>query len=164
MNLVWDIHEWTDFADRLGQYNKFENAMKESAREIARILHRMLVATTPVETGMLKSGWLNGDNLAFRVTRVSGGFQVELSNDVEYARWVNYGHRVRNQPNGPYLRVKRRVKVPTAHQWQANTSDWFVYGHFFVERSILMVGDLKTKQIVYNELHKWFDWCVNGGV
>lgn len=43
---------------------------------------------TPVVTSRLKDGWRVG-----KIKRKSGGLYVEVYNNVEYAEFVNYGHR-----------------------------------------------------------------------
>lgn len=160
MKLVWDFDELFDFGERLTDYSKLEKYLEAATKELAKAFHEMLINNTPVKTGQLKKGWMSGDNLAYRVKKVAGGFEVELSNDVEYANWVNYGHRVRNRADSPYYRVKRR----TVPYYDGNSSDYFVYGHFFVEKSVAKMtdGSHQIDNIIHKELEKWFRWCING--
>lgn len=160
MKLVWDFEELYDFADRITNQTMFDKYLEEATKEISMIFHRMLINNTPMDTGKLRSGWVKGANLAYNVKKVDGGYEVEFTNDVEYARWVNYGHRVKNQGDGPYYKVKRR----TVPYHDGNNSDYFVYGHFFVEKTALKMvnGSHQIDNIVHKELEKWLRWCING--
>ena len=157
MKIKYDFQELWDFAKKLRDYNKFEQTVIEATQELAKIFHRMLKNNTPVDTGKLKAGW-DGENLQYKVEKVNGGYEVTFTNKVEYAWWVNYGHKSYNQFGGPYV-VKNRVKVPNPKQWQKDASEHFVYGHFFVEQSVLDMEHANLEKTLYKELEKWFEWC-----
>lgn len=160
MKFKWDFHELFDFGKRISNASKFDEVCVELTREISKVYLKMIQTNTPVETGTLKMRWMMGDNLAYRVTKVDDGYMVEFSNDVEYAHWVNYGHRVKNRADSPYYKVRRR----TVPYYDGNSSDYFVYGHFFIEKSVeqLTNGNHILDQICYRELEKWFRWCLGG--
>jgi hypothetical protein len=163
MKIVWDFHELVEFGERLNDYPKFESYLKSATQEIAKALHKALVTRTPVVTGKLKQGWNSGENLAFTVQKVKDGYLVELTNNVEYASHVNYGHPSHNQFNKggqPYV-VRNRVKVPVADPRQNPKSQYWVFGRFFLENSVVEV-DEQLEQIVSKELQKWLEWCVSG--
>lgn len=157
MKLEYDFKAIYEFGKKLRNYEQFEQTVMEATQELAKILHRILKQKTPVETGELKAGW-DGENLKYKVEKVNGGYEVTLTNKVEYAWWVNYGHMSYNQFGGPY-EVKNRVKVPNPKQWQKDASSYFVYGHFFVERSVLAMEQKNLEKTLYKELEKWFEWC-----
>ena len=158
MKIEWDFHEFEDFATRLTEAARFEEACKVATEEIARSLLTMLRNNTPVETGKLKSGW----DGTFEITRFDTGFEVVLKNTVEYASHVNDGHKAYNQFGGPY-KIHNRVKVKTPHPLQKGDLSMFVFGHFFVENSILQLNDTKQiEQIIYKQLQKWWKGCFNG--
>lgn len=156
MNLKWDLNELFDFGERVGNYETYETYLMTATQEIAKALHKALLTRTPVVTGNLRSGWSKGDNLAFRVQKVRNGYVVELTNDTEYARWVNYGHHSYNQYGGPY-----EVKNRTVKYYQGKSGKTYVYGHFFVEKAVLDT-ERKAETIIKNELRDWMRWCVNG--
>ena len=163
MKLKWDLKELTDFGKRLTDMDKFDEVCEKTTQEIAKVLLKVITTNTPVKTGVLKKAWNNSENLAYRVTKQSDGYTVELSNDTEYANWVNYGHRVRNGKQGDfgsYFKVNRR----TVPYYDGNSSDYFVYGHFFVEKSIeqLTNGSHVLDDVLYKQFSKWFRWCLNG--
>lgn len=159
INVKWDFHELFEFGERIGDSQGFEDTCVKLTKAIAKTFHEMLIHNTPVKTGVLRKGWY-GENLAYRVTKKSNGYEVEFSNDTKYAHWVNYGHRVKNRQDSPYYKVKRR----TVEYYDGNSSAYFVYGHFFVEKTIeqLTNGSHLLDDICYKELEKWFRWCVNG--
>lgn len=160
MRVEWDFSELYRFADRLRNVSNFEKHMKAAAEKIARELCRKMKQLTPVEYGDLIDGW-NGNK--FLATKVKNGYEVLIINKTPYARYVNDGHRVRNQKDGPYLQVKHRIKVPSPHQWQVDVSEWYVFGHFFVERGILQLNNTKQiESIIFIELKRWWEECVNG--
>lgn len=162
MRLKWDFHELYDFADRLGDTDKFTEFAKIAVKQLAKDLHEMLKSQTPVKTGKLKSGWDEAENYTYTIKEMKTGYKIELVNKVEYARWVNNGHYSYNKwnvgTNNPY-----EVKNRTVPYTQGNSDSTFVFGHFFVEKSILLMENDETlNTIIANELDKWFRWCVNG--
>lgn len=173
MKLKWDFHELYDFGERIGNIAEFEKVCEEATRELAKVFHRMLIDKTPFVTGELKGGWL-GDNLQYNVKRLKNGFKVEFVNTVPYARAVNDGHKAYNQFGGPYPiheevsvgpygKLQGRIKVKTPYEWQKGDPSMFVFGHFFVERSIVELEDgIQLNKVLRKELEKWFRWCVNG--
>lgn len=161
MKLKWDMHELEDFAKRLGETERFEKACKEVVTKLAKELHEMLFNKTPVKTGQLAAGWGGAENYAYKIVELKTSYKITLYNRVPYAKAVNDGHYSYNQFNkgGTAYRVKHRT-VPYT---QGNSSERFVFGHFFVEKSILtMENSSELDKILYKELEKWFAWCVNG--
>lgn len=155
MKLQWDLREFTKFADNLTNTAKFEKTAQKAAKALSKELLRQMKELTPVEEGTLIKGW-NGNN--FAVTKKDGGFEVLIVNKTPYALAVNDGHRVRNRKDGEYYQVKHRVKVTSPHKWQSPASDWYVFGHFFVERGILKLTETnQVEQIIMKELEKWWD-------
>lgn len=138
----------------------FNEAVKAATQELAKELHKALLQNTPVVTGKLLAGWNNGENLAFTAVKVPGGYEVTLTNSVEYASSVNYGHPSMNQYGGPYV-VHNRVKVPVPNQRQNPADPTWVFGHFFVEESELQT-EQKCYDIVNKTLNKYFRMWSSG--
>lgn len=151
----FDFSELIAFGDNL--VSEFDPAMREAAKKIATEVYKRLKQRTPRRTGKLARGWDTAGNLAFRVTTTARGqYMVELTNDVEYATSVNYGHHSYNQFGGPYV-VKRR----TVPYYSGGSGATFVYGHFFVEKAILELEEGKAiKQIMNRCLETWFKGCI----
>ena len=154
MKLEWDFSELTEFADRLCDVAEFEKHIQQIAKNLSKALLRWMKSYTPVDEYELINGW-NGNH--FAVTKKDDVFEVLIVNKTPYALAVNDGHKVYNGYGGPY-QVKRRIQVRSPHQWQKNTSDWYVFGHFFVERGILRLNNTQEiEQIIMDELQKWWD-------
>lgn len=160
MKFEWDLHELTDFAQRLEDTARFEKDMADATKRLAKALLKWMKEYTPVDEYELVNGW-NGNH--FAVTKRNNGFEVLIVNKTPYALYVNDGHRVRNRKDGPYYPVKRRIQVRSPHQWQDPVSEWYVFGHFFVERGIVRLTSTKEiEQILMSELQKWWEGCLNG--
>lgn len=163
MKIEWDFDNLFAFGNRLSDFHNYETAIMTATQEIAKALHKALLTRTPVVTGKLMQGWNSADNLSFKVQKVKRGYMVELINNVEYASSVNYGHPSHNQFNKggkPYV-VRNRIKVPVADKRQNPVSQYWVFGRFFLENSIVEVED-QLNAIIAKELQKWLEWCVNG--
>lgn len=65
--------------------------MRDSAKELAARALRKVVKRTPVDTGLLQSEWSVGG-----VYREGDCYKVEIYNPMEYASYVEYGHRTRS--------------------------------------------------------------------
>lgn len=157
MELEWDFKELHDFADKLNDLAQFEEAAKRITKDISKALLNRMKGLTPVDEYDLINGW-NGNR--FIVKEVEDGFEVEIVNTTPYALYVNDGHRVRNRKDGEYYKVKRRVQVRSPHKWQSPANNWYVFGHFFVERGILQLTATKEIEgIIMRELRKWWEGC-----
>lgn len=163
MKLKWDIKEWVDFGQRVGNVVTFNERMEKATQEIAKKLHKMLIRNTPVDTGTLQSFWQTSENYAYTIRRVSGGFEVILVNSATYALSVNDGHYSHNQYNKggtPYVVKHRTPKMYTVEG--ANTDETFVFGHFFVEKSIVEIENSNLEKVIRTMLEQWWRWCCNG--
>lgn len=70
---------------------EFPTFMEDCIRELAGRLLAKAIARTPVLTGDLRRGWQIGQV----VKLPGGGVHVELTNNVEYALYVEFGHVTR---------------------------------------------------------------------
>ena len=166
MKLEFDFSELINFGEKL--VNTYDDAVKEALTKVAKKVLRELTTMTPVDTGELRGGWNNADNMAFRVQPTQKGFLVELTNDVEYASDVNYGHYSHNQFGGPYLVKNRTIKTDQSSVYGRNAGlkkknkDFFVYGHFFVEKAILNMERGKAIDTIVGKcLRAWYKGCAN---
>lgn len=157
MRLIWEKKELDQFASRLSSVARFDSYVKKASQELARQLRAAIFRKTPVVTGELISGW-GGDNLSFHAVKTGNGYKVDLINRVPYALSVNDGHYSYNQFGGPYVVKNRTVKTVYPGGKSGKT---FVYGHFFVEKSIVET-EKDIERIVYPWIDKWFRWCCGG--
>jgi hypothetical protein len=139
MKLEWDFHEFNDFAKRLQDKHELETALMTATQNVARVLHKHLLLNTPIVTGNLRKMWSAGNNLYFEVKDLGDGYEVTFINAAQnngfmYGVSVNDGHRT--------------------------TSGGWVMGRFFVEKSIIQVGESqRLENLVYKELQKWWKGC-----
>lgn len=71
--------------------DEFPDFLEECTKELAARLLAKAIARTPVLTGELRRGWQIGE-----VVRLpGGGVHVEITNNVEYALYVEFGHVTR---------------------------------------------------------------------
>lgn len=158
MKLKWDLDELFDFGDRISNVAKFEEVCKKATKQLARELQEMLFNETPVKTGQLAAGWGGSENYAYTIKELNNAYEVELVNRVPYASYVNDGHYSYNQYGGAYV-----VKHRTVPYTQGKSDSTFVFGHFFVEKSILKLENSTIlDKLLEKELERWFRWCLNG--
>jgi hypothetical protein len=106
-----DVHQLKDFQRKLATLSKemkdeyFEQCAKElAARLLAKVIKRTPVGVYPASSGKvggtLRRGWTaNQDTSAadyasrLQVTKTGKTYTIEIVNPVEYASYVEYGHR-----------------------------------------------------------------------
>ena len=96
------------FGDPTQMDKFFESCAKElAARLLAKVIKRTPVGQYPEETGKkggtLRRGWTGGKSAnatafanSMNVNRVGTDYVIEIINPVEYASYVEFGHRTRN--------------------------------------------------------------------
>ncbi|MGY0393975.1 HK97 gp10 family phage protein [Fusobacterium sp. SYSU M8A802] len=79
------------------QQKQLDTYIRLLASDIAALLLRKVIKRTPVGVyphktgGNLRRGWTVGE-----VVKTNNGYEVEVINSVEYASYVEYGHRTKN--------------------------------------------------------------------
>ena len=153
MKCKWDFSEFYEFADKLEKAD-LTNTFTRIAKELSKALLKHMKNFTPVDEYELMNGW-NGNQ--FAVKQTEKGYEVLIVNKTPYALAVNDGHKSYNQYGGAY-KIKRRIQVRSPHKWQKGSKEWYVFGHFFVERGILqMTNTQEMEAIILRELTKWWD-------
>ena len=164
MKFKWDFKELYDFADRLNNTEEFQELCKKFVDELAKELREMLFNNTPVKTGQLAAGWGGSENYSYEIQKLKTGYKVTLYNRVPYAKAVNDGHYSYNKLNkggDPYVVKNRTDKMHTVKG--AIKDDTYVFGHFFVESTILLMeNNNEINKLLEKEFERWFRWCVNG--
>jgi len=86
----------------------FEAAAKElAARLLAKVIKRTPVGQYPAESGKkggtLRRGWTGGKRSSavsfvnsMQISKMGNTYQIEIINPVEYASYVEFGHRTRD--------------------------------------------------------------------
>lgn len=79
-----------DYRNSLGRFKRVtDEIFMEAVYEVAGRVFRAAVKNTPVDTGFLRESWNIDD-----VKKKGNVYEIEISNDVEYASYVEYGHRI----------------------------------------------------------------------
>ena len=80
-----------------------EQYIESCIKEIAARLLAKVIKRTPSKTGYLRRGWTAGKNQAvnnyvntLKVRKSGNNYIIDIINPVEYASYVEYGHRTRN--------------------------------------------------------------------
>lgn len=110
-----DFRELKEFQKKLEKFDQQQTQefMESCAKELAARLLAKVIKRTPVRRpencppgvkgGTLRRGWTGGKlssgasyAQSLNVTKVGSIYQIEIVNPVEYASYVEYGHRTRN--------------------------------------------------------------------
>lgn len=96
----WGKVNYSELIDLKKRTKKFEETeldkwCEDMAKEIAARLLRKAIKRTPVDTGDLRRAWKT-DNANIQVTKEGNDYVVEIINSMEYASYVEYGHRTSN--------------------------------------------------------------------
>lgn len=120
-----------NFEKRMNEYNKLvPNAAERGMKLLAASIIRSVKVLTPWKTGNLRKNW----------NMTQQGNDIVIYNNVEYAYYVEYGHRKRGKSKA----TKRTVKT---------SKEQFVPGRFMLRRAFDSV-DKKAAQIIEREIRK----------
>lgn len=86
----FDIRGLEQLRDKISRID-YETFIKQQTMQLALRLIALTKEKTPVNTGHLRRSWAMGT-----VEKVGNEYVVTVSNNVEYASMVEYGHRNRN--------------------------------------------------------------------
>lgn len=161
MKLNIDLSPMRDALKALSSDKILKAHLKQMAKEIATYCRRELYKRTPKVRGELARGWMRSGGIRIRTS--SKRCRVELVNPVEYAMAVNYGHWSHNQFNvggPPYWVTWSHRTVP---YYDGMNNDRFVFGHFFVEKTVLALENSDVvADMIEEHLQEWFEECING--
>lgn len=157
MYVEFDFSEFYDFAEKLSD-SKLEETFERITKDIAQALLKRIKGYTPTLDYDLINAW--NDNKLL-VTETETGYEVLLVNKMEYATWVNDGHKQR--PGrfipGYWANTRRFVYVPNYDGGMVLKKSW-VQGKFFVEKGITSLTATKEiESIIMRELQKWWEGC-----
>lgn len=155
-----DFSRFKDFQNKIEKMQKddFEAFCKECAKELAARLLAKVIRRTPVSNtstgkrgGTLRRGWTASSEAeaqsggsknakayadSLNVTKSGDVYQIEIINPVNYASYVEYGHRTRNHKG-------------------------WVQGRFMLTISEDEL-DAQAPKILENKLKKYLGECFNG--
>ena len=121
-----DYSEFIKFRDKFERLsNEFENFLKQFLIKQALDVLAKTKRNSPVDTGLLRNSWTIGE-----VVRDGDTLKVTISNPVEYAKYVEYGHMDRGHKkwiNGKFMCslsiIEVKKKMPQRFKKEFET--WF---------------------------------------
>lgn len=160
----FDYRQVKQFRDNLEQLDREKDEFLQScAKELAARLLTLVIRRTPKDTGTLKRGWTtqragsgaeglksnSGRQFAetIKVHHFGDTYVVEIINPVEYASYVEYGHRQQPGRYVPALGVRLK-KGWVKGKWMMTVS----------EKEI----QAAAPRILEKKLEKWLRGCLNG--
>ena len=160
----FDYRQVKQFRDNLEQLDREKDEFLQScAKDLAARLLALVIRRTPKDTGALKRGWTtqragsgaeglksnSGRQFAetMKVHHFGDTYVVEIINLVEYASYVEYGHRQQPGRYVPALGVRLK-KGWVKGKWMMTVS----------EKEI----QAAAPQILEKKLEKWLRGCLNG--
>ncbi len=100
-----DFKELIKFSDDIKKLNDEhkEVFLQQCAKELAARLLAKVIKRTPSDGGTLRRGWTAGKNQnatayanSLAIKHTGDKYIIDIVNPVEYASYVEYGHRTRN--------------------------------------------------------------------
>lgn len=95
MSVTFDVSELEAFKNNLqGFQDQIDSIIIEALEEIVAREMRMVKKVTPVDTGTLRKAWRITD-----IKKAGDSFEVSVYNNMDYADYVEFGHRTRDHKN-----------------------------------------------------------------
>ena len=121
-----DYSKFIEFRDKFERLsNEFENFLKQFLIKQALDVLAKTKKESPKDTGLLRNSWTIGE-----VVRDGDTLKVTISNPVEYAKYVEYGHMDRSHQkwiNGKFMCslsiIEVKKKMPQRFKKEFET--WF---------------------------------------
>ena len=121
-----DYSKFIEFRDKFERLsNEFENFLKQFLIKQALDVLAKTKKESPTDTGLLRNSWTIGE-----VVRDGDTLKVTISNPVEYAKYVEYGHMDRSHQkwiNGKFMCslsiIEVKKKMPQRFKKEFET--WF---------------------------------------
>lgn len=107
-----DYRELVAFKKKLEALRANE-LLESTTKEAGQRLLAKVVKRTPVDTGQLRQGWFDKKNPSDVVTD-GVNYTTKISNSVEYAGYVEFGHRTKNGKGwveGQYFLTKSEMEL-----------------------------------------------------
>lgn len=98
-----DYKQLAKFQKKIEKLNgqQKEEFLESCCKELAARLLRKVIKRTPSTSGTLRRGWTANKGVSdyansLRVTKMGNKYHIDIINPVEYASYVEYGHRTKN--------------------------------------------------------------------
>ncbi|MGE7114958.1 HK97 gp10 family phage protein [Lysinibacillus sp. NPDC047702] len=98
-----DLAQLKAFEKKLAKLARadFDKFCEAAAKELAARMLGKVIRRTPVDEGTLRRGWTIG-----QVEKSGATYEIEVINSVDYAQYVEFGHRTSNHQgwvNGRFM-------------------------------------------------------------
>lgn len=89
-----DFKEFQEFQEKIEQLNdeEIDKFMRKATNKVAQRFYRRMIDDTPRKTGTLRDGWI----MQGKVDKTPFSYKADVTNVVEYASYVESGHRKSN--------------------------------------------------------------------
>lgn len=119
-----DLKPFLEFQKKMKlMENEVSSICEACARELAARLLAKVIKRTPSDTGNLRRGWtggVNGNAVSYanslKVDKKGNIYIIEIINPVEYASYVESGHRTRNHKGWVEGRFMLRISEDELRQ------------------------------------------------
>lgn len=106
------LTEFTKNIEKLNDQQK-EEFLESCCKELAARLLAKVIKRTPSDSGTLRRGWTGGKSQnatayanSIGITHIGNKYKIDITNPVEYASYIEYGHRTRDHKgwvNGHFM-------------------------------------------------------------
>ena len=132
-----DLREIKEVAENLKDLQT-QLLIEQITNEVAARLLRKVIKRTPVDHGILRRAW--GANIGAKAEKKGDGYEVTITNSMEYASYVEFGHR---QTPGRYVpAIGKRLK-----------KSW-IDGQLFLTKSEIEL-ERELPKIIEKRMEKW---------
>lgn len=110
MDVYIDSSQFNEFQNKIQKLSEEfrDEVINEITEETNKEILKQIQENTPVVTGNLRAGWET------EIKETSNGYHISVSNDVEYAPYVEYGHRTRGGKSfvkGQYILIRTLANI-----------------------------------------------------
>lgn len=132
-----DLREIKEVAENLKDLQT-QLLIEQITNDVAARLLRKVIKRTPVDHGTLRQAW--NANIGAKAEKKGNGYEVTITNSMEYASYVEFGHR---QTPGRYVpAIGKRLK-----------KSW-VDGQLFLTKSEIEL-ERELPKIIEKRMEKW---------
>lgn len=154
--LEFDYKELKEFQKELkGLMDEGDQFLHQAITNIAQRAIAKIKRRTPVDTGTLRNAWRVAE-----IKKLGNQYIAIITNDTDYAEYVEYGHRVNTKGGGqrtPKVQIqagKKKKYTVKKTQWKAKVENGFVKGRFMMTISMWEI-EKEMGKIVEREFEKW---------
>ncbi len=117
------LTKWQQNLEKLTD-EQIDEFIRACCKELAARLLRKVIKRTPSKSGTLRKGWTAGKSASayvdsLNITKSGNNYHIDVINPVEYASYVEYGHRTKSHKGW----VQGRFMLTISEQELNSSSD-----------------------------------------